>query len=179
MKNTMNISLAYPGGIAIFDPDYFCDFLENLGLIQGNVFDSFVKNPEIGDAAIRQGTIIPIYPIDEDDYEIANLNHGQVRAAKWKFSHRGFSLAVRSGIVVATDIFSLFAWEHDFFRNYRKHHAQKTAVNDMMDVPPGNYAVTVCGGLVENTKTYGLLFERVKNLPGREGAAIDDFDFNI
>ena len=74
MKSTMNISMEYDGGIALFDPEVFCDYLESINLIDGNIFELFIKNKKVGDRAIADGVIIPIYPVDEDDYIFVNLN---------------------------------------------------------------------------------------------------------
>jgi hypothetical protein len=178
VKHTMSLSLEYSGGIAIFDPDLFCDFLESIKSTEGNVFDLFVNKPDIGDAVIKAGIVVPIYPIDEDDYTIIDLNHSKP-IENWKFSHSGFPLTVKSGVIVATDIFSLISWEHDFFRNYRENYENKSSVNDMINVSSGNYSVTIFGGLVSNCKTYGLLFDIVQELPIFNSPSIENFNFNI
>ena len=179
MKSAMNISMEYDGGIALFDPEVFCNYLESINLIDGNIFELFIKNKKVGDRAIADGVIIPIYPVDEDDYIFVNLNIENIDC-KWEFEYDGFPLRIESGILVATDIFSLMSWEHEFFRSYKENYKKRSRVNDMIDLVPGMYSVGISGGISDSKKIYGLQFGIVEELP-RLGQAIDSdsFDFNI
>ena len=178
-KHLMQVSMEYDGGIVLFDPALFCAFLEKANCTSGNVFELFKTRPDIGDAAISEGAIIPMYPIDEDDYRFIDL--GRIPSAvEWAFTHTSFPLKIQSGLLVATDLFSLFGWEHEFFKNYKENFDRKAAVNDMIDVEPGMYSVDISGGRDGGGKIYGLRFNPVSQLkPFGEDVDIDSFDFNI
>lgn len=178
-KHMMQISMEYDGGIVLFDPTIFCAFLEKANCTSGNVFELFQARPDFGDAAISQGTIIPMYPIDEDDYRFIDLSRIP-STIEWGFTHTGFPLQIHSGILVATDLFSLFDWEHEFFKNYKENFNRKASVNDMLDVEPGVYSVDISGGRDDGRKTYGLRFHPVSQLKAfDDDVDTDSFDFNI
>lgn len=179
IKHSMEISMEYDGGIVLFDPSVFCEFLENHECTSGDLFDFFKENSNIGDAAIATGSIIPLYPINEDTYRFVVLTEN-MPSTQWSFTHQGFPLRVDSGILVATDLFSLYNWEHEFFKQYRENYSKKSSVNDMVTVDRGYYSVDISGGLDGKGKLYGLLLHPVTQLvTHKEGIDINSFNFNI
>jgi hypothetical protein len=171
--------MEHDGGIVLFDPSVFCAFLEAVNCTSGNVFELFQARPDIGDSAISEGAIIPMYPIDEDDYRFVDLSAAP-SDVKWNFIHAGFPLKIESGILIATDLFSLFSWEHAFFKDYKTNYTRKASVNDMIYVERGLYSVDICGGRDADGKVYGLKFTPVAQLKAlAKGVDTDSFDFSI
>jgi hypothetical protein len=179
MKNEMQVSMNYDGGIVLFDPKVFCDFLEEIKISSGNIFDLFIQNKTIGDIAIDNGYILAMYPIEEDTYNFLKIENSDPHE-QTIFEYKGFPLMIESGILVATDIFSLIGWEHDFFRNYTDNYKKKTKTNDMIEINAGLYSIDILGLKNFESKTYGLRFNLVQSLPKLSShISSDDFDFNF
>ena len=73
----------------------------------GNLFEAFVQHEAVGDAAIASGAIVPMYPLEEDDYEFIDLGAAHAEAGSplphapsiasavaWQFTHSGLPLRV-------------------------------------------------------------------------------------
>ena len=197
MKHRMQVSMAHPFGLVLFDPAVLTHFVAQHGLRDcGNLFEAFVQHEAVGDAAIASGAIVPMYPLEEDDYAFidlgaahavagAPLSHASTGASAvaWQFTHRGLPLQVTSGVLVATDLMNLMSWEHGAYSAYQRqsagpgHHCPQ----DDMDVPVGQYALAISGGRDgEGNLVYGLRFERVAQLPQLPpGQTSDTLSFEI
>lgn len=196
MKHRMHVSMAHPFGLVLFDPAVLTHFVALYGLQDcGNLFEAFVRHEAGGDAAVASGAIVPMYPLEEDDYEFVDLStahavagaplnvSADAPAVAWQFTHSGLPLQVRSGVLVATDLMNLMSWEHGAYTAYQRqsagpgHHLPQ----DDMDVAAGSYALAISGGRDgEGRLIYGLRFERVAQLPVLPaGQASDSVCFEI
>ncbi|ARU05056.1 hypothetical protein CCO03_10470 [Comamonas serinivorans] len=159
MKTRATVSMAYPHGLVMFDPLVLCRFLEQHDLTQGDVLEAFMRDEAVGDAAVQAGCIVPMYPLDEDDYLFCNLD-AEPLALDWQFSHGGLPLVVESGVLVVADLFVLVGWEHAAFTRYERQRKLSWTVNDL-DVVPGSHAVRIRGARgegdgLQGAKVFGL-----------------------
>jgi hypothetical protein len=79
MKHSMHICMAAPLGLVLFDPAVLARFAEQHGLQDcGNLFEAFRQHEAVGDAAVASGAVVPLYPLEEDDYRFVMLGAAQV-----------------------------------------------------------------------------------------------------
>jgi hypothetical protein len=163
-------------GFVLFDPfnlDKFC--IENS--IKGkNLMDNFIKNEIIGDMAVTNGKIFPIYTIEPDDYKIIISDEISIKD-NIKFIHKNFPLEITNEKLVVADIYSIINWEPDFY----KHLKNDFPTQFIMDYENGNYSIDVIGYYYDK-KNYGYNFvlNKTEILPELDTTKdIDTYDFNL
>ncbi|WP_191831534.1 hypothetical protein [Pseudomonas fluorescens] len=185
MKRDALIEL-YAPGIVVFDPVIFSDFIKNNGVIDSNIFEVFLRDENLGRAAVEQGVVCPIYQVSEQEYSvfIVGAMGGEVFLPTPKFSYSGFPLKVSSGVLIVSDLNALFDWDDDFFLNYKLRYGSRLPSNDYIEVESGLYSLTIKGyvGLSKPFSNfgYGLEMRLVQDLPIiGESSSVDDLDFEL
>jgi hypothetical protein len=57
-------------GLVVFEPVVLADFIVSRHGLAPNVLESFSHNPSLGNEAIAQGCLLPIYSIPAWDYHV-------------------------------------------------------------------------------------------------------------
>ncbi|MFK3775210.1 hypothetical protein [Pseudomonas sp. NPDC089406] len=181
MKTFANLTL-YAPGIVLFDPQTLLAFLQRLGIEPSNVFELFINDQAIGNQAIRQGVIFPLYEIAEDDYAVF-CEAGQTvpKGACPHFTYTGAPLHITSGVLITADLGALMEWDPQYFGNYLANYEDRLNNNNYLEVPTGKYLVSISGysGLEAplHPRGYGLRFNSVQQLP--DTLPDEDFDFAL
>ena len=72
-------------GMVLFDPLVLVNFIQSKGIKDSNLLDYFIQNLEVGNEAINEGIILPVYTIEIWDYEIiVNLEEESKINPEWK-----------------------------------------------------------------------------------------------
>ena len=187
MKTRMSVSMAYPYGLVLFDPQVLLSFLVQHGLQDcQDLLAAFQQDEAVGDTAVASGVIVAMYPVEEDDCVFVNLDAeaGHVDEVDWQFVHSGLPLQVTSGVLVAADIFTLVGWERQVFDPYQRRQLGlgHSWPSDDLDVPLGKHVLTVRGGRAraDDSRVYGLHLQPVAVLPAWDATRTSDsLDFNI
>lgn len=171
-------------GMVLFDPQRLVAFRQQEHIITPKLFQYFIDHEEIGKKAIDQGVIIPIYPIEADDYTIiATLFEPEfTNLENALFSVDRYGIESTSGIVVFSDIYAIMEWDdEDFFLNYRNRYGLKSNHNDFFETGTGKFRVTIRGFKnAPGDRGYRFLFRKSDSLPQLDPqSAVDDFDFNL
>ncbi|MBA1246435.1 hypothetical protein [Pseudomonas luteola] len=182
-KRKSHINL-YSPGIVIFDPLVLNAFLIEKDYIGNNIFEYFINNEDVGQESIKNGIILPLYPIVEHDYYIhieSEKNHPELIE---DFFYSGFPLTVKSDLLITADLNALFDWDPNFFLHYRANYHSKLENNDYLDVKPGIYSANIRGGRSDskNETTYIYKIELIESyeLPLLASeTTIESFNFNL
>ncbi|QQQ50461.1 hypothetical protein JJQ97_24670 [Pseudomonas syringae] len=185
MKKHSTIEL-YTPGIVIFDPKVLDDFLKEQKITETNIFEFFLQHENLGRLAIEEGILCPIYQIPENEYSVFLIDtlrseHGIYDV---KFSYPGFPLKVSSGLLIVSDLNSLFDWDPDFFTNYKANYKQRLPSNDYIEVLNGLYDMTIRGCSKMKSPYadlgYGLEMKQVDKLPEIDSStSVDDLNFSL
>lgn len=180
MKHTAIVRLFQPG-IVLFDPCVLHAFVQAHLAPDEALFSRFVDDPELGDAAVRAGAVLPMYPIEEDDYTVFVEGNVPPSGATRHFSHPGLPLQVDSGVLIAADLHAVMEWDAGFFLHYRQRLQERLLNSDYLEVAAGRYKVRIHGytGLPQPhpPQGYGLELRATAQLP--ETQAGEDFDFAL
>lgn len=185
MKRSALIEL-YAPGMVLFDPVCLAEFIKSQGLVDINIFSAFLIDERLGQQAIEQGVVLPIYQITEQTYFVfAESRDGNMDCLPEPiFTYRGLPLSIMSGMLVVSDLNALFDWDEDLFLNYKIEYDSRLPNNDYIDVEPGNYSLSIRGyvGLQHcgSGRGYGLEFSAVPSLPViAECSDVSDLDFEL
>lgn len=185
MVKHLEIMLDGPG-IVFFDPFVLDAFVKEKGITKSDLFQLFIDEPIVGDEAIRQGIILPIYTIPPIDYQIIinNSSTSAVRPDWVRLTTPPFPLAIgSSGRLVGADIYSIMNWDASFYQKLPMDGPKAPQV--AAEIPSSKYSVTI-KGFVERNYTgrgpknigYELLFEKVEKLPFLpQKADVESVDF--
>lgn len=187
-NNKLKITLEFPG-IVVFDPMTLSSFIQEKKIVNTDLISYFNQYEEVGEEAITQGVIIPIYPIPNLDYTIVIKNEYDSLTSvpiDWRiFKTEPFPLKITSGLVIVSDISAIMDWDEDFFVNYEENLENRTTLNDYVKIANGNYGVSIIGycdskkGL-EADFGYILDFQRNEELPHFNfNKSIDEYDFIV
>ena len=175
-------------GMVIFDPLVLDNFVQSKGIKDANLLDYFIQNPEVGNAAINEGVILPIYTIEIWDYKIiVNLGEESVIVPEWKLfkTSLSFPFRVESENVIISDIYAIMNWKPDYYLNFPSKD-KRIGVDDNFTIPKGNYSVDILGFRnnlnpdIDNRECgYEFFFKKVSQLPLIENLNIDDINFKV
>lgn len=185
MKQSALLELFAPG-IVLFDPVQLAGFVKGKGLADTNIFNAFLAEETLGQQAIEQGVVVPIYQITEQDYFVfAESQSGEMACLpEPAFMYSGIPLSIVSGVLVVSDLNALLDWDEGFFLNYKATYECRLPNNDYIEVEPGIYSLSIRGytGLQQcsSGQGYGLKFFAVPRLPViADGADVSDLDFEL
>ncbi|WP_019636596.1 hypothetical protein [Paenibacillus fonticola] len=187
-NNKLKITLEFPG-IVVFDPMTLSSFIQEKKIVNTDLISYFNQYEDVGEEAITQGVIIPIYPIPNLDYTIVIKNEYDSLTSvpiDWRiFKTEPFPLKITSGLVIVSDISAIMDWDEEFFVNYEGNLENRTTLNDYTKIANGNYGVSIIGycdpkkGL-EADFGYILDFQRNEELPNFNfNKSIDEYDFIV
>lgn len=179
MKALMHLALVCPWGVALFDPTVLSDFLRQNQAPQGSdVFEMLRQDPQLRAYALQDGLVLPMYPLEEDVYTFVHLNACPARV-DWRFCHGPFPLLIESGRLVAADLFTLAHWDYELFERYHQPAVRAGIPTEWLPLPPGEYALTISGGLTGYGKTYGLHLAPTPGQLPPWPAPMGSLDFNL
>ena len=183
MKISLNMQ-----GMVVFDPLVLDNFVQSKGIKDTNLLDYFIQNPEIGNQAINEGVVLPIYTIEIWDYEIiVNLEEESKINPKWKLfkTSLSFPFRIESENVIISDIYSIMSWNPDYYLNFPPKE-KRIGVDDNFTIPKRNYSVDILGFRdslnpdIENRECgYEFFFKKVSQLSLIENLNIDNINFKV
>jgi hypothetical protein len=180
METTFRIQLEF-SGLAIFDPYNLNNFCIRHNISVSNLMDFFIKNPLIGDSAISEGIILPIYSILTEDYNIVISDNTAKRQPLMEhdlFEYKSFPLSVINNKLVISDIYSLIEWDSLFYQNIQPYE-KETFSQYAISLENSNYSVDIIGFFEDkNNFGYRLVFNKVVSLPAVKGDS-DSYNFNV
>ena len=96
----------YSPGIVIFDPAVFYDFLKHKNVNDSNIFQLFLNDKVLGRSAIKQGVLLPMCPVPEDEYSVFMENSIHWDTG-WSLSPRTICLVsmIKSLLMVVTSLY--------------------------------------------------------------------------
>lgn len=180
-KTKISLSLQ---GMVLFDPLILANFVHSEGIKSTNLLDFFIQNPKVGNKAINEGVLLPIYTIEIWDYEIiVNLEEESKIDPKWKLfkTPYPFPLRVESEKIIISDIYAIMNWKPDYYLNFPSKD-ERIGVDDSFIIPKGNYSVDILGfrnNLNPEECGYEFFFKKVSLLPFIENLNIDNINFKV
>lgn len=187
MLQYQKIMLQTPG-MALFDPATLAHFLAGHGVEATDLLQHFIDFPCLGDAAIAQGCLLPIYPIPAWDYTLAFNDGGDSATAPALVDAvlpASLPLAITSGRLIVTDLLGLMDFDLVYYLQFPPAQ-ERTGADAEVELAPGNYAVQVLKFIdradpdVEQRQCgYEFLLRQVAVLPALAGLAIDALDYAI
>jgi len=175
-------------GMVLFDPLVLDNFVQSKGIKDANLLDYFIRNPEVGNEAINEGVILPVYTIEIWDYEIIiNLEEESKIDPEWKLFKTSYSFPFRveSENIIISDIYAIMNWKPDYYLNFPSKD-KRIGVDDNFTIPKGNYSVDILGFRdnlnpdIDNRECgYEFFFKKVSQLPLIENLNIDDINLKV
>ena len=171
-------------GMVLFDPLVLANFVHSEGIKSTNLLDFFIQNTKVGNKAINEGILLPIYTIEIWDYEIiVNLEEESKIDPKWKLfiTPYSFPFRVESENVIISDIYAIMNWKPDYYLNFPSKD-ERIGVDDSFIIPKGNYSVDILGfrnNLNPEECGYEFFFKKVSLLPFIENLNIDNINFKV
>lgn len=186
MKKEFKLSLEFQG-IVIFAPVVLVNFLNANNVEESNVFERFINDEKLGEKAISEGILFPIYTIPELNYDIiidTDNNYKNLAGLTKVFTYEKYGLRVESSTLIFSDIFTIMDWtDADFFLNHRENYADKSDTNDYYELSDGNYLVSITGFRDEDPhgkKGYEIILKKVDSLPDFSSTEdIDMIDYDV
>jgi hypothetical protein len=149
----INLLVQTPG-LVLFDPVVLHTFLNHHHLPGPNVLASFQQDAALGQQALAQGVLLPVYSIAAWDYYLrVTLAAQPTVPAEWVlFNYPGFVLHVTSGRVLVSDIWALLNWHPTTYLQTERPplppayaSTQQFTPTQAVPVPNGRYRVTLVG----------------------------------
>lgn len=187
MIQRQKIILQTPG-MALFDPATLARFVSDHGIEATDLLQHFIDFPELGDAAIAQGCVLPVYSIPMWDYELVFNEAGGIATAPPLVDAvlpALLPLAITSGTLIVTDLFGLMDFDLEYYRHFPPAQ-ERTGVDAAVQLAPGSYAVQVVKFIdrldadIEHRRCgYEFLLNKVSVLPAVAGFDVDNIPYTI
>lgn len=187
MIQQQKIILQTPG-MALFDPATLARFVSDHGIGATDLLQHFIDFPELGDAAIAEGCVLPVYSIPMWDYELVFNQGGGIATAPALVDAvlpALLPLTITSGTLIVTDLFGLMDFDIEYYRHFPPAQ-ERTGVDAAVQLAPGSYAVQVVKFIdkssadIEHRRCgYEFLLNKVGVLPAAAGVDIDQFPYAI
>lgn len=175
-------------GMVLFDPIVLDEFANTYKIQGKDILEELINNPMVGNAAINEGILIPIYSITPWDYDvIVNIGRESCINPDWVVYKNPFSFPLRiiSGQLIVSDIYSLLEWNKEYYINFPPKN-ERVGVDDDFNIPSGIYSVDIIGFSdssnldLENRKCgYEFILNSVEKLPSIKDVNINQFNFNV
>lgn len=172
-------------GIILFDPYLLAEFVQQYQLGDTNLFQQFKQNTQVGDEAVRQGVILPIYTIPAIEYQIviSDSSESSVEADWVRFTTSPFPLTIGNGKLVVSDIYGIMDWDAEFYKIMAVDVSECPQV--ATELESGKYSVVIKGfsernyvGRGPKNIGYKFLLQKVEELPVlQESMNNESFDF--
>ncbi|WP_438712346.1 hypothetical protein ACSTS3_08155 [Aquimarina muelleri] len=180
-------------GLYLSSPDKMSSFLKNEKIRSKKILDFFQKNHDEYLKSIKEGSWLPILPIDSIEY-IVEVN--KALSGDWIEVHKieGFNLEVgEDNSVWVGSLSNLHNWNLKDYTNDKDFNSYETLDGEIcygshrFDVPKGKYLVNIKGykrkeELEYPEANYGFLFEfeKIDEFDGYKDPREDDkYSFNV
>lgn len=187
MLQRQKITLETPG-MVLFDPATLAAFIEEQQITATDLLQYFNDNPQAGDAAIRQGCLLPIYTIPAWDYELVFNETGTLTTPAHLVDavlEVVLPLKISSGTLIVTDLFGIMEFDLDYYLNFPPPE-ERLGLDAEIRLQAGNYAVRIAKfidrqdtDLEHRACGYEFLLQPVASLPAMAGIDIDDIAYAI
>ncbi|MGK5023136.1 hypothetical protein [Janthinobacterium sp. RB2R34] len=187
MLQHQKITLETPG-MVLFDPVTLAAFIEQQQIKAIDLLQYFNDFPAVGNAAIAQGCLLPVYYISPWDYQLV-FNDGAAFSTQPPLLDTVLDivlpLKITSSSLIVTDLFGIMDFDLDYCLNFPPAH-ERLGVDAQISVAPGNYAVRVAkfidrqdSDLENRVCGYEFLLQPVASLPAMPDLDIDDIAYDI
>jgi len=187
MLQRQKITLETPG-MVLFDPAILAAFIEEQQITATDLLQYFNDYPQVGDAAIRQGCLLPIYTIPTWDYELVFNDTGSLATPPRLIDavlEVVLPLKISSGTLIVTDLFGIMEFDLDYYLNFPPPE-ERLGLDAEIRLQAGNYAVRIAKfidrqdtDLEHRACGYEFLLQPVAGLPAMAGIDIDDIAYAI
>lgn len=187
MLQRQNITLETPG-MVLFDPATLAAFIMEQQITATDLLQYFNDNSQAGDAAIRQGCLLPVYTIPAWDYELVFNDTGTLATPAHLVDavlEVVLPLKISSGTLIVTDLFGIMEFDLDYYLNFPPPE-KRLGLDAEIRLQAGNYAVRIAkfidrqdGDLEHRVCGYEFLLQPVASLPAMAGIDIDDIAYAI
>lgn len=176
-------------GIVLFDPTILGSFITENNIPNGNLLDYFCLNQNIGQKAVENGALIPVYPIDQNDYLIVLSMNEECKLPNMTEVVRNakFVLKVKSGLIIS-DIWAILNWQQEQANEWISIPESKRLTTNIFEpLPAGNYSVQIIGYHISNPTSrfdlkpcYQFVFRKIDStFIDLENVSVDDVNMNI
>ena len=187
MLQHQNITLEMPG-MVLFDPLTLAALIDQRQIKTMDLLQYFNDYPEVGDAAIAQGCLLPIYTIPAWDYQLV-FNDGGAFSTQPPLLATVLDvvlpLKITSGTLIAADLSGLMAFDLDYYLHFPPAQ-ERLGMDADVRLAPGNYAVRVAKFIDRQDRDvehracgYEFLLRQVASLPAMAEIDIDDIAYAI
>jgi hypothetical protein len=174
-------------GMVGFDPLVLTRFVEDNNITSLDLFEYFLANPQVGEEAIKQGVVLPIYSIPPLDYQII-INNGDesiIRPEWQKLTTPAFPLKIESEKMVVADIYAIMDWDSTYYQELTP--GGEGQAQAAVKIKSGLYQVIINGycensylGSSPENKGYEFCLKEVRVLPKIDTSLdIDDINFVV
>lgn len=187
MLQRQKITLETPG-MVLFDPATLAAFIEEQQITATDLLQYFNDYPQMGDAAIRQGCLLPIYTIPTWDYELVFNDTGTISTPAHLVDgvlEVVLPLKISSGILIVTDLFGIMDFDLDYYLNFPPPE-ERLGLDAEVRLQAGNHAVRVVkfidrqdADIEHRACGYEFLLQPVASLPAMAGIDIDAIPYAI
>jgi hypothetical protein len=182
-------------GLVAFDPVVLQSFVVANRVTLPNILQAFIDDPNLGNAAISAGCLLPVYSIPAWDYRVRiTMADKATVPAEWVlFTTPPFMIKIQSGRLIVSDIWLILNWNADEYLHTSAHsqNVSYTATNeflvsDEIAIAQGQYEVVIVGFCdTQNTDIeyrhcgYEFLFVRNDQASFNVGNSIETMDLDV
>lgn len=187
MLQRQKITLETPG-MVLFDPATLTAFIDQQQIKATDLLQYFNDYPEVGDAAIRQGYLLPIYTIPMWDYQLVFNDTDTISTPVHLIDavlDVVLPLKITSGTLIVTDLFGIMEFDLDYYLNFPPPE-ERLGLDAEVRLEAGNHAVRVVKFIDRQDSDpehracgYEFLLQKVASLPAMAGIDIDDIPYAI
>ena len=173
-------------GMVLFDPATLAAFVAEQQIDAIDLLQYFNDDPEVGDAAIKQGCLLPIYTIPMWDYELVFNDEGPASTPAHLIDavlDVVLPLKVTNGTVIMTDLFGIMDFDLDYYRHFPPLE-ERMGIDVEFRLEPGNHAVRVLkfidrqdSDLENRVCGYEFLLKKASSLPSMADISVDDIPY--
>ena len=181
MLEQQKIMLQTPG-MALFDPATLSRFMAAHGIEATDLLQYFNDHPAVGDAAIRQGCLLPIYTIPAWDYQLVFNDTDAISTPAHLIDavlDVVLPLTISSGTLIVTDLSGIMAFDLDYYLNFPPPE-ERLGLDAEVKLEAGNHAVRVVKFMARQDRDlehracgYEFLLKKVASLPALAHIDVD------
>lgn len=185
MLQHQKITLETPG-MVLFDPATLAAFIDEQQIKARDLLQYFNDHPEVGDAAIRQGCLLPIYTIPTWDYQLL-FNDTDIISTPAHLIDAVLDvvlpLKISSGTLIVTDLFGIMEFDLDYYLHFPPPE-ERLGLDADVRLEAGNHAVRVVkfmarqdSDLENRACGYEFLLQKVASLPALANIDVDGIPY--
>lgn len=178
METDFLLKLEFPGFV-VFDPFSLDKFLLKHKITESDILNYFMENPNIGDSAVEDGIIFPIYNIIEEDYIIKTTKIPEYTDFDL-FTYKSFPLRITNNSVIIADIYALINWNAALYKSLAIRKVRDIPSRNAFFIESGDYSVDITGFFIDEKQFgYGITFNPVQVLPRSVGIRSNIYEYNF